>query len=172
MQNPLLKQTVVADFFGHGYRVSGALNVTKRSLADTIFDSTTDYLELSDAYLSPVTDPASIAGYYRTTLYNKSHIDFVLTAEQKDGLRRDQVYILSQRKFEVSLTVPFFEIRGDLYSIMTLFQPRSYLSGEAGPFITLLNPVARCTFNPDVAYKGAVALVNRVEISFFGERSS
>ena len=40
---------------------------------------------------------------------------------------------------------------------------RSYLSGEAGLFITILNPVARCTFNPDVIYKGAVALVNRVQ---------
>jgi len=120
MQNPLLKQTVVADFFGHGYRVSGTLNVTKRPLADTVFDPTTDFLELSDAYLSPVTDPATIGGYYRTTLYNKGHIDFILTAEQKDGLRRDQVYILSQRKFEVSLTVPFFELQGDLYSLMTI----------------------------------------------------
>lgn len=171
MERPIQSKQVVAEFFGHGYRVSGAFLITKRPLADVVYDPTTDLLELRDAYLSPVTDPATICSYFSSTLFNKNHIDFILTAEQKDGLRRDQLYNLGRYKFNVSLTVPFFEITGQIHSAMMSFMPRNYLSGEAGAFITLLDVTARCTFNPNAVYRGAVALVSRERISFLGQRT-
>ena len=168
MQRPNQIQTV-ADFFSQGYRVSGMFVSDNRTLSDVVYDITTNYIRLQDAYLSPITDPAKISAYYRTTLLNKARLDFVITIDQKDGLRRDQRFSLGQYKFNIFLTVPFFQITGILHSITRGFNPRSYLGSDAGSFITLLDVTATCTFNPNVQYKGGAALVSRDNIGFFGE---
>lgn len=160
---------VIAEFFAQGYRVSGTYIVAKRPLADEIYDPTTNYLQLEEAYLSPIMDPAKISAYYTLTLFDKSNLDFVLTVDKKDGLRRDQAYGMGTYRLLICLTVPFFEITGHLYLINRNFNPRIYLSSDAGIFITLLDVTARSTFNPDVSYQGGVALINRAHISFFGE---
>ena len=168
MQRPNQIQTV-ADFFSQGYRVSGMFVSDNRTLSDVVYDITTNYIRLQDAYLSPITDPAKISAYYRTTLLNKARLDFVITIDQKDGLRRDQRFSRGQYRFNIFLTVPFFQVTGILHSITRGFNPRSYLGSDAGSFITLLDVTATCTFNPNVQYKGGAALVSRDNIGFFGE---
>lgn len=163
---------VVAEFFSQGYRMSGTYVVTKRPLADEIYDPTTNYLQLEEAYLSPIMDPAKISAYYALTLFDKSNLDFVLTLDKKDGLRRDQAYGMGTFQLSICLTVPFFEITGQLYLINRNFNPRIYLSSDAGIFITLLDVTAHSTFNPDISYQGGAALINRAHISFFGETTS
>jgi hypothetical protein len=160
---------VTAEFFAQGYRVSGTYVITKRPLADEIYDPTTNYLQLEEAYLSPIMDPAKISAYYALTLFDKSNLDFVLTLDKKDGLRRDQSYGMGTYQLSICLTVPFFEITGHLYLINRNFNPRIYLSSDAGIFISLLDVTARSTFNPAVTYQGGVALINRAHVSFFGE---
>jgi hypothetical protein len=170
MQQPAQIQTV-ADFFSQGYRVSGMFVSDNRTLSDVVYDLTTNYIRLQDAYLSPITDPAKISAYYRTTILNKASLDFVITIDQKDGLRRDQRFTLGQYKFKIFLTVPFFQITGTLHSLNRIFNPRSYLGSDAGSFITLINVTATCTFNPRVQYQGGAALVSRDNIGFFGEQA-
>ncbi|MEJ5311690.1 MAG: hypothetical protein WHX52_18160 [Anaerolineae bacterium] len=163
---------VIAEFFSQGYRMSGTYVVTRRPLADEIYDPTTNYLQLEEAYLSPIMDPAKISAYYALTLFDKSNLDFVLTLDKKDGLRRDQTYGMGTYQLSICLTVPFFEITGQLYLTNRNFNPRIYLSSDAGIFITLLDVTAHSTFNPDISYQGGVALINRAHISFFGEITS
>jgi len=163
---------IVAEFFSQGYRMSGTYVITKRPLADEIYDPTTNYLQLEEAYLSPIMDPAKISAYYATTLFDKSNLDFVLTLDKKDGLRRDQAYGMGTFQLSICLTVPFFEITGQLYLVNRNFNPRIYLSSDAGIFITLLDVTAHSTFNPDISYQGGAALINRAHISFFGETTS
>jgi len=134
---------IVADFFAQGYRVSGTFQGSTRLFADVIYDTSTSYLTIRQAYLSPITDPAKISAYYRTTTLNKANLDFVLTVDQKDGLRRDQRYTLGTTSFDLCLTVPFFEIRGRLPSTSRTFDARAFLTREAGTFITLLDVTAR-----------------------------
>jgi hypothetical protein len=168
MQRPNQIQTV-ADFFSQGYRVSGMFVSDNRTLSDVMYDITTNFVRLQDAYLSPITDPAKISAYYSTTLLNKASLDFIITIDPKDGLRRDQRFTLGQYQFSIFLTVPFFQITGILHSLTRAFNPRSYLGSDAGSFITLINVTATCTFNPSVQYKGGAALVSRDNIGFFGE---
>ncbi|MCD6285717.1 MAG: hypothetical protein J7M39_07390 [Anaerolineae bacterium] len=168
----LKSQQIVADFFAQGYRVSGTFQFSTRLFADVIYDTNTNYLAIQQAYLSPITDPAKISAYYRTTTMNKASLDFILMIEQKDGLRRDQRYALGATSFDLCLTVPFFEIKGRLPSTRHAFDARAFLTREAGAFITLLDVTARCTFNPDVSYQGGAALIARSSISFLGEHQS
>lgn len=169
MQRTLASQQIVADFFAQGYRVSGAFQATARSLSDVIYDYNTNYIAIQHAYLSPITDPAKISAHYVSTLLTKANLDFVLTLEQKDGLRRDQQYTLGNYTFNLCLTVPFFEIQGRLQTNTRSFDPRAFLSQEAGTFITLFDVTARCTFSPDISYRGGAALISRQSISFLGE---
>ena len=162
---------IIAEFFAQGYRVSGTYVVTKRFLADEIYDPTTNYFLLEEAYLSRIIDPARISAYYTLVLFDKSTLDFVLTVDKKDGLRRDQLYGMGNYQVPIFLTVPFFEISGTLFVINKNFNPRLYLSTEAGIFITLVDVTVRSTFNPDISYQGAIALINRAHISFFGEKA-
>ena len=162
---------IIADFFSQGYRVSGMFMSTNRTLSDVVYDVTTNFVRLQDAYISPITNPAKISAYYRTTLLNKAGLDFVITLDQKDGLRRDQRFMMGgQFTFNIFLTVPFFQITGTLHSLNRVFNPRSYLGSDAGSFITLTDVTATCTFNPDVKYQGGAALVSRDKIGFFGEQ--
>jgi hypothetical protein len=97
-------------------------------------------------------------------------LDFVITLEQKDGLRRDQRFTMgNQFTFNIFLTVPFFQITGTIHSLTRGFNARSYIGADAGPFITLTDVTATCTFNPAVKYQGGAALVCRDHIGFFGE---
>jgi hypothetical protein len=134
-----------------------------------IYDPSTNYIPIQDAYLSPIITPAKISAHYVNTVVIKANLDFVLTMDVSDGLRRDQRYTLGKNVFNVSLTVPFFEIQGKLHSLNRSFDPRVFLSSDAAHFITLLDVEARCTFSPDVSYKGGVALISRAKISFLGE---
>ncbi len=161
----------VADFFIHGYRVSGTFISDNRTLSDVVYDLTTNFIRLQDAYLSPITDPAKISTNYSSTLLTKASLDFVITIDSKDGLRRDQLFTMGQFVFNIFLTVPFFQITGKLYSLNRVFSPRSYLGSDAGSFITLIDVTATCTFNPIVQYKGGAALVSRDKIGFFGEQA-
>jgi hypothetical protein len=172
MQQPMQTQEIVADFFAHGYRISGAFPTGNQNLSDALFDPNTSYLLIKDAYLSPITDPATISAYYETTLLAKPGLDFVLTMNPRDAMRRDQRYRASQM-FDVSIamTVPFFELQGKMQTVSRSFDPRSFLSNEAGAFITLLDVTASCTFRPEIQYQGGAAIISRESISFFGERS-
>lgn len=169
MERSFGRHQIVADFFAQGYRVSGAYAIGSRSLSDVIYDSSTNYLAVEQAYLSPITDPAKISAHYESTLLIKENLDFVLLLDQKDGLRRDQQYTLGSRSFDLCLTVPFFQIQGRLQTNVRTFDPRAFLSQEAGVFITLFDVTARCTFSPDITYRGGAALIARQSISFLGE---
>ncbi len=166
---PQIKQ-VAADFFTQGYRISGIFMMQKRFLADVVYDPTTDYIEIQDAYVSPIMDPARISAHYNSTLVTKPHLDFFLTTNLKEGLRRDQQYGRGLQRYPVFITVPFFEITGEILSSMRSFRGRLYLT-KAGGFVTVLNVTARSTFNPDVVYEGAVSQVNREKIGCFGKKA-
>ncbi|MDF1514033.1 MAG: hypothetical protein P1S60_09505 [Anaerolineae bacterium] len=172
MQRPNQFQ-IVADFFSQGYRVSGMFMSSNRTLSDVVHDITTNFIRLQDAYISAITDPATISAYYHSTLLNKACLDFILTIEQKDGLRRDQLFSMgNQFTYQVFLTIPFFQLMGTIHSLTRSFNPRSYIGSDVGPFITLTDVTATCTFQPAVQFQGGAALVSRDKIGFFGEKVS
>ncbi len=172
LSNARLKKTVAVELFTHGYRISGTYILAPHLFADAIYNPTTAYVVLEDAYLSPITDPAAIGRYYKMLVVQKDELDFALTVNMKDGLRRDQRYKRSSHKYTISLTVPFFEVTGEVYSMLKKFDPRSYLGTEAGSFISLFNATASSMFDLNITYQGGVILVNHKHIGSIGEQST
>lgn len=166
------RTNVVADFFAHGYRVSGAFDVRQRSLGDAIYDNTTAYLVIENAYVSSIRQAGEIAASHPIAIVQKEQLSFALAMEVNDILRRDQKYgsYLGLQLIPIFLTLPFFDLNGFLRMPGRL-DPRVLLSSSSERFLTLVDVTARTTFEPEISFQGAAALVNKTEISFLGLQS-
>lgn len=160
---------VPVEFFSYGYRLSGTINARHQSLGDSIYNTTTAFLTVSNAYVSPVDRPSEMSANYAEAILVKEELSFALTANEEAALRRDQQYgsYLGPQLTPIFLTLPFFEITGQL-RIPGRFDPRVLLSSQTEEFITLMDVTARTTSAPDISYEGAAGIINKSKISFVG----
>lgn len=163
---------VQVEFFSYGYRLSGTFNARSYSLGDGIYDTTTAFLIVKDAYISPVDRPSQMSANYAEAILVKEELSFALTTNKETALRRDQQYgsYRGPHLEPVFLTLPFFEITGELRMSGRL-DPRVLLSSQTERFVTLLDVTARTTSNPDITYEGAASIINKSKISFMGMKS-
>ncbi len=170
--NVRLRKEVVADFFAHGYRLSGTFDARQRSFGDAIYDRTTDYLKVENVYISSIGNPAEINISRPCAIIAKNEVSFVLIMDENDALRRDQKYgsYLPPQIIPVLISLPFFELKGHL-RIPGRLEPRTLLSSQTESFLTLLNVTARTTFDSAISFAGAAALVNKTKIGFLGLES-
>lgn len=163
---------ITADFFGVGFRLSGTFDTRQRYLADVLYDMTTAYLIVEDAYVSPIGQPAKISASHPIAIIVKSSLSFALTNNRDDGLRRDQRYgsYLGLRMIPVFVTVDSFEMTGFL-RLPGKLDPRVLLSTQTETFMTLMDVKIRSTFHPDVTFEGGAAIVNKTHIGFLGLQS-
>jgi hypothetical protein len=126
---------------------------------------------VESAYLSPVTAPAQIMSYHPRSVITKHNIDFILALEEATGYRTDMRYSLPPYRYSIFIIIPMFIITGEIFIHQRKFDPKAYLGVDAGAFITAVHVTARCTYNPDIVYEGASALINRDKISCLGEHT-
>ncbi|HDQ34742.1 MAG TPA: hypothetical protein ENN14_00325 [Chloroflexi bacterium] len=164
--------SIVVDFFAHGYRVSGNYKARQRPLGDAIYDNTTSYLMVEDAYFSTVTKPADITASYPVATIVKQNLSLALTGNTDDALRRDQKYgsYLGLKLIPVFITLSAFELKGSL-RIPGRLDVRVILSTQTETFITLVDVTVRSTYKTDVTFTGGAALVNKTHIGFMGLQS-
>ncbi|MBN1487237.1 MAG: hypothetical protein JW981_06305 [Anaerolineae bacterium] len=167
MQTSSSPDTIQVEFFTYGYRISGVFDAQRRLLADVVYDPTTSYLIVNDAYLSPIGQPMTISASYTKAQIAKDKVSLILTMNLRDGLRSDRQYYRGSYKAEVVITLPFFEVTGQLFT-SSPFKLESFLSIQAGAFINLSEATARSTFDPDVTYHGGAAIINTSHISCIG----
>jgi len=159
---------LVADFFVHSYRMSGHLDVRHKKLADQLNDRTTAFLSLENVYVSSIERPADIVVSYPSSILRKSNVIAVVVARQEDGLSREQTYgsYLGVYLRDVFITVPFFEIEGNL-RLSGRADLRTVLTTGTSEFVSVLDGQMRSSVHPDVVFSGAVILVNRAHIGAF-----
>ncbi len=165
-------QESLVEFFVDGYRISGTFTVRSRTLGDAMYDSTTSYLTMREAYISPIGEPGKITAHQRETVIVKDRIAFALTMEVEMALRRDQRYgSYSGPQFRpVYLTLPFFEVEG-LIRLPGRLDPIVLLSSRTEAYLTLVEVTARLTLHPDITYHGEAALVNKRMVGLMSLRT-
>jgi hypothetical protein len=163
------KKQSTAEFFAFSYRLSGTYDNSKQSLGDALYESSTAYLMINDVYISPIDRPAEISANYNNAVIVKRGLSFMLTMDKNVALRRDQKYgsYLGIKLTPVFLTLPFFEVRGDL-RLPGRFAPRVLLSSQTEGFLTLMNVTAHPSSDPTITYEGEAGIVNKAKISFMG----
>jgi hypothetical protein len=165
-------QESLVEFFVDGYRVSGTFVARPRTLGDAMYDSTTSYLTLREAYVSPIGAPAKITARRGETVLVKDRIAFALTMEMEMALRRDQRYgsYRGPQFRPVYLTLPFFELEG-LIRLPGRLDPLVLLSSRTEAYLTLVEVTARLTLHPDITYHGEAALVHKRMIGLMSLRT-
>ena len=159
---------LVADFFVHSYRISGRLDVRHKRLADQLNDHTTSFLQLEAVYISNIEQPAHITTSYPDSILRKDNIIAVIVAEQGDELPREQTYgsYLGTYLQKAFVTVPYFEIEGDL-RLSSRADLRSVLVSGTSDFVQILDGQMRTSAHPDIVFGGGAILVNKKYIGSF-----
>jgi hypothetical protein len=77
---------LTADFFTHSYRISGRIGVGASGIYGILGDKTSVYMELEDAYVSRINDPAKIVAHYALSALRKERISFIVLNRREEGV--------------------------------------------------------------------------------------
>jgi hypothetical protein len=159
---------LVADFFTHCHRISGRVNVRNKKLADQLNDSTSDFLNIEDAYISNTQHPADITASHMSSVLCKSNVTAAIVARAEDGMPRDHMYgsYFGTVLRRVFIAVPSFEIEGNLRLSGTI-DLRALLTTGTDDFISVLDGQMKNASKPEITFSGGAILVNKSLIEAF-----
>ncbi len=170
MEMKEVKETgwLAADFFTHSYRISGHVDVRRKSLYDMLNDQTTSFIELEDAYVSPIDRPGDIIATHPASFLHKNNLTLIVVPHRDDALSRKHTYGSYFGTFlaNVFLTVPSFEIVGYL-RLSTKMDLRRVLTSGTDDFIAVLDGRVRASIRSDIIFTGGGILVNKQHIGAF-----
>ncbi len=164
------RHIVNLELFTDAYRVSGRTQVATAGLLSELNNTSSDFLELEEAYLSRIHEPGKIIGSYSEVAFRKSNINFVVLQDRRDGAivgagQSRSVYGRG-RPIQVFLTTPAFEITGTaLHDGQT--SPNTILVHTLGHFQPIFEAEARAALFPGVAYRGDLFLVQKELVGAF-----
>jgi hypothetical protein len=168
MQRKQTVDWVVADFFTHNYRISGRVSTKQRKLASQLNDQSTAFVQIDEAYVSNIQQPAEIATSHSASILYKCNITAVVVARREDGLPRELSYgtYLDAYMGRTFLTIPSFEVEGDL-RLSSKLDLRMVLTSGTDDFVIVLDGRMKSAVRPDVTFSGGAILVNKDHIGAF-----
>lgn len=171
----LSRHTVSLDLFTDAYRVTGQAQVGVGGIQAELGNPNTDYLELTDAYVSRIYESGDIIANYKSCAFRKENINFLVLQDRRDGVAIGTSHARSVytrgRPVEVFLAVPAFEIRGQIMHEGQL-SPSNVLVNTPGRFQPVYEATARASLYPDIDYGGDLILVQKARIAICGLDSS
>ena len=154
---------VTADFFTASYRFSASVIVFNRRLIDVLSDPTTDYLDMVDIYISRINNPGDIVATYQTGTLIKEEINFILLPSEIEGTSK-QRYFASRETLPIFISIPSFEIHGQIQWGSKDLQAKKLLAADSQQFLPILEVAASNSLFPEVTFRGPMALVNKNKI--------
>ena len=154
---------VTADFFTASYRFSASVIVYNRRLIDVLSDPTTNYLDMVDIYISRINNPGDIVATYQTGTLIKEEINFLMLASEAEGTSK-QKYFGTRENLPIFLSIPSFEIQGQIQWGTREIQAKKLLAPDTHKFLPVLNATASNSLFPEVTFQGPMALVNKPKI--------
>jgi hypothetical protein len=160
---------LTADFFTHSYRISGRVGIGASGIYGILGDSTTAYMELEDAYVSRINDPAKIVAHYALSALRKDRISFIVLNRREEGVSvvRAPTRYTQTKTYPVFATVPFFEIRGKIDVLGKLDTLTNVLVQGMGRFFPIFEATASASLFPDVGFSGEAIVVNKDSVEIF-----
>ena len=154
---------VTADFFTASYRFSASVVVYKRRLIDVLSDQITDYLDMVDIYISRINNPGDIVATYPKGSVVKDEINFIMLSTEIEGISKERFYA-SRSNLPVFLSIPSFELHGQLQWGRTELDIKKLLTKDTQKFLPIIDATATNSLFPKVAFQGPIALVNKSKI--------
>ncbi len=158
------------DMFTDAYRVTGRTQVGSGGIVGELSNPNTKYLEIQDAYVSRIQDPGTIIASYKIAAFRKDNINFLLLQDRRDGIPSSTAHTRSAfsrgRQIPVFLTVPSFEIQGEVFHEGKVTVP-DILIQSMGRFQSVFGAKASASIQPDIFYSGDLIMVQKDRIGVF-----
>lgn len=166
----LLRSLVNVDIFTDAYRVSGRVSLITGSIHGELHNPNSDFLDLTDAYISRIHQPGEIVASYTQAAFRKNNINFIVMQNRKEGIpvgtQHGRSIFVRGRPYAVFLTAPSFEIQGEvMYDARPT--PGAILIQSMGQFQPIFAATASASVYPDISYSGDLILVHKDRIGIF-----
>ena len=161
------QQLINVDIFTDAYRVTGNAPVGTSGIHAELSNPNRSFMDLEDVYISRINRPGEILVSYKETAFRKDNINFIVLQNKRDGLPVTAHLYTRGRPINIFLTVPSFEIRGEI------FHEGRLLAGDVigkalGQFLLIFSGSASASLYPDISYSGDLILVHRDHIGIIG----
>lgn len=170
MSGTLRQQVVSADFLTRTYRTSGDVSILGEPLLDQLNDELAHFLHVERVFISPLLDPATLTGNFRSAEVRKDRLGVVVLNRLEDGLPYRQGRYVGRDHVErqVLAIVAGFEVRGAIWlhpSVNVIELVRT----TPERFIPIFNATATYAMQRDIVFSGGAILVNRGMIEVFAQ---
>lgn len=165
---PTGRHLINLDLFTDSYRVTGRALVGVGGIHAELANPNSDFLELEDAYISRINQPGEIVANYNICAFRKDNINFIVLQDRREGIpvgtqHGRSIFTRARRVITTFLTVPSFEIQGEIYHDGKL-EPREVLVQSIGRFQLVFAAKASASLYPDISYSGDLVLVHKERI--------
>lgn len=166
------RQLINIDLFTDAYRVTGRTLVGVGGIHSELNNPNSAFLELQDAYISRIHQPGEIVAHHAVAVFRKENINFIVLQDRRDGIpvgtQHSQSIYTRGRPFPVFLTVPSFEINGNVvHEGGGKPAPNTTLVQSMGKFQLVFEAAASASLFPDISYSGDLILVHKERIGIF-----
>ncbi len=159
---------ITGDFFTGAYRMTGRLSVGASGAIGVFNDNTRSSSNIEDAYISYVSEPASILAHYPNVRVAKVGLEALLVGKRDEigpiGVVRAGYTRIAT--FQVLITTDQFEVRG-MVELPGKYDPDIFLVDQAARFFPVYNVTINACVRPDAKYSGEAVLINRSKVSAF-----
>jgi hypothetical protein len=165
---------LTADIFADSHRISTQMALRGRVLSDTLNDTSTSYLELDIAYVSRIDHPGEILADYALSIVRKDRLSFVVIASGVElALKQNQATYIYRRQWPVFITVPYFEITGQIEAPANI-DLRALMATGVERFVPVYNATASLSMNQSIQFSGELILINKtsIEVMCIGDKAS
>jgi hypothetical protein len=165
---------LTADIFADSHRISTQMALRGRVLSDILNDTSTSYLELDIAYVSRIDHPGEILADYALSIVRKDRLSFVVIASGVEmALKQNQTTYIYRRQWPVFITVPYFEITGQIEAPANI-DLRALMATGVERFVPVYNATASLSINQSIQFSGELILINKtsIEVMCIGDKSS
>ena len=161
------QQLINLDIFTDAYRVTGHAMVGSGGIHSELGNPNRSFMNLEDAYISRINQPGEILASYKETAFRKDNINFIVLQNKREGLPVSSSLYTRGRSINIFLTVPSFEIRGEVFHEGRLLAG-DIIGKSHGQFLLIFSGMASASLYPDISYSGDLILVHRERIGIVG----
>lgn len=152
------------EFFTHQYRIVGDAQLNGQRLTDVLNDDLQSSLELTDVQIFRLLPSSVVPEVRGSALLYKNNILFAIVRGQSvDAALRGFYKRVDTSEWDVSVTVPSFELRGEFH-VRGTGDLKTMLLSWAGQFVPLTRAKAVFALYPEITFSGDVIIVNRAFI--------
>ncbi|NLE53238.1 MAG: hypothetical protein GX613_17715 [Chloroflexi bacterium] len=168
MTGTIRQQVISADFLTRTYRTSGEVSVRGEPLLDQLNDNLAHFLHVERVFISPLLDPATLTGNFRTAEVRKDRLGVVVLTRLEDGLpyRQGRYVGRDHVEREIVAIVAGFEVRGAIW-LHPSVNVSELVRTTPERFMPVFNASATVAAQRDIVFGGGAILLNRTQIEVF-----